>query len=483
MYHKTRMLEFVRRLVVVLIALMPTAVTASPQAARPAVPVLPAAETPSPGLLFPREAGILHAASPHAGDQFGYTVAVSGDTAAVGAPFDDTMASDGGAVHVFQRSQGLTETWQLVTTLHGAQAGAWFGFSLAMQGDTIVVGADYYDLTAAVDAGAALVFERDQGGPSAWGLTAMLQASDFQAYDHFGRSVAIDGDTIVVGAIHADCDGCAQDEDSGATYVFQRDLGGPNHWGQSARLRASDAQSLDRFGSCVAISVDTISSAAAWEDGGPGDPITDTGEVYIFYRDQGGVGNWGQVTSLHASDAEPYDRFGFGLDVEGDTLVVGAFREDGGPGNPLPDSGAAYVHYRDQGGADAWGEVTVLRASDALWYDYFGSDLELSSDLLVVNAYLEDGGPGDPSDNAGAAYLFERDQGGADHWGEAGILHASDAQAGDRFGLSVGISGDTVVSGAALEDGGSGDPVQDAGAGYIYRLMEPAVFLPLINWE
>ncbi len=164
-----------------------------------------------------------------------------------------------------------------------------------------------------------------------------------------------------------------------------------------------------------------------------------------------------EVKKLTASDAQTFDSLGWSVAISGDTAIVGAYLESAG----APDTGAAYVFQRDQGGPGNWGEVTKLTASDAQAADWFGISVAVSGDTVVVGSYLEDAG----GNTAGAAYVFQRDQGGADNWGEVTKLTASDAQAGDQFGESVAVSGDTAVVGAPLEDAGG----SDAGAAYVFR--------------
>ncbi len=175
------------------------------------------------------------------------------------------------------------------------------------------------------------------------------------------------------------------------------------------------------------------------------------------------------MAKLTASDAQAGDYFGWSVSISGDTVIVGARGEKGGPGDPASWAGAVYVFERNQGGADNWGQVQILRASDAQAYDNFGYSVAISGDTVVVGAFQEDGGPGDPLQGAGAAYIFARNQGGADNWGQVQILRASDAQAEDSFGHSVAISGDTVVVGAVGEDGGPGGPLTYAGAAYVFN--------------
>jgi hypothetical protein len=164
--------------------------------------------------------------------------------------------------------------------------------------------------------------------------------------------------------------------------------------------------------------------------------------------------------------------------------VVGADGEDGGPGDPTEAAGAVYVFARDLVARGSWGEVTILHASDAQEFDFFGygRSIALNMDTLVVGAIGEDGGLGDPLPDAGAIYVFERDLGGPGHWGEAAILLASDAQEEDDFGVSITMDGDTLVVGAHGEDGGSGSFIPLAGAAYAFeRPVSVQIFLPIVQ--
>ena len=275
-----------------------------------------------------------------------------------------------------------------------------------------------------------------------------LTASDAEDLDNFGQSVAVSGDTAVLGASGEDAGGIQ----AGAAYVVRRDQGGSGNWGEVAKLTASDAQLGDFFGQSVAVSGDIVVVGA------PGFP----GVAYVFQRNQGGADNWGQVAKITASDAQGGASFGQSVAVNGDTVVVGASGEDGAS-ETLADRGAAYVFRRHEGGVDNWGEVTKLAASDAQSGDKFGTSVAVSGDTAVVGAYAEDAG----GTNAGAAYVFQRDEGGTDNWGEVTKLTASDADGRDRFGWSVAISGETAVVGALFEDAGG----TDAGAAYVFDLL------------
>ncbi len=263
--------------------------------------------------------------------------------------------------------------------------------------------------------------------PQLWEEVRKLVASDGADTDNFGNSVSVSGDTVIVGAPWDDDAG----DRSGSAYVFERHQGGTDNWGQAKKLTADDTTEDDRFGDVVSISGDTLIVGAYRAPG-----------VYVFERHQGGTDNWGQVKKLIAPDTVGNDKFGFSASISGHTVVIGAYNDD--DVGPQSQSGSAYVFERDQGGADNWGQVKKLTASDAAASDLFGWSVAISGDHLVVGAYWDDHSG---SVNAGSAYVFARDQDGANNWGEVKKLTASDAMDEDDFGRAVAISGDTLVVG------------------------------------
>ena len=326
----------------------------------------------------------LTASDAEAFDEFGYRVAVSGDTAVVGARLEDAGDTDAGAAYVFQRDQGGTDNWGEVKklTASDAQTDDQFGTSVAISGDTAVVGGG----------SGAYLFERNQGGPDTWGEVKKLTASDTTDFDAFGVGVAISGATAIVGAFLKDTGA----NNAGAAYVFQRDQGGAGNWGEVKKLTASDAQANDWFGESVAVGGDTVVVGARFE--GSGGSLA--GAAYVFQRDQGGTDNWGEVKKLTASDAQAKDNFGISVAISGNRAVAGAHLE--GPVG-FSGFGAAYVFQRDEGGAGNWGEVQKLTASDAQAGDRFGESVAASGDTAVVGARVENAG----GSAAGAAYVFE----------------------------------------------------------------------------
>jgi len=372
-----------------------------------------------------------------------------------------------------------------------------FGTAVAASGDTVVVGADGEDSAAtgvdgdesddsAPGAGAVYVFVRDGTG---WSQQAYLKASNTDAGDAFGRAVAIDGDTLVVGARDEDgadtgVDGNEADDsapDAGAVYVFVRD---GTSWSQQAYLKASNTQGTDRFGSVVAISGDTIAvgaigenSAATGIDGDEDDDTAaDAGAVYVFVR---GGSTWSQQAYVKASNTDAGDGFGTSLSLSGDTLVVGAAGEDGAAtgvdGNEADDSaagaGAAYVFTRS---GSSWSQQAYVKASNTDAGDAFGQSVAVDGDTLLVGASLEasdatgvDGNEADDSAaGAGAAYVFTRS---GSSWSQQAYVKASNTDAGDGFGGTVALSGETAAVAAAGEDGAAmgvgGDDTSDGAPG------------------
>jgi hypothetical protein len=436
----------------------------------------------------------LKASNAEIGDEFGFSVALDGDTMVVGAHYEDSSA-DGdetdnsvdraGAVYVFTRVDSI---WSQQALLKASNAGGNdnFGHSVALDGDTLVVGA--YREASSADGGetdnlasrtgAAYVFTR---ADSTWTQQAFLKASNAEVIDYFGYSVAVDGDTVVVGAFNEDssADGGESDNsagNSGAAYVFTRV---DSNWTQQAFLKASNARGGDSFGRSVALDGDTVVVGAYSQDSSAGGGETDTsapsaGAAYIFTRVDS---TWTQQAFLKASNAEISDQFGFKVALDGDTVVVSAPKEDssvdgGETDNSGDDAGAVYVFTRVD---SIWTQQAFLKASNAGKDDDFGYSVALDGDTMVVGARYEDSSAdGGESDNsarfAGAAYVFTRVD---STWTQQAFLKASNAESIDYFGYSVAVDGDTVVVGARYEDssadGGEADnSINAAGSVYVW---------------
>ena len=376
----------------------------------------------------------LNAADAASLDFFGYSVSVHRDTAIVGAPQDDDGGTNSGSAYVFERDPGGSNAWMEVAKLTAADAESedWFGVSVALYVDTAVVGA-YLSDDAGDWSGSAYIFERDHGGPNTWGQVAKLTTSDAFLHDFFGYAVAISGDTVLIGAAGNDDLGSG----SGSAYIFERHHGGPSAWGQAAKLLAMEGVAGDKFGFSVSISNDTAIIGAEQGDAGIA-----SGSAFIFERNHGGPGAWGQVARLKASDAASIDKFGGSVVIYGDMAVVGAWDRS------FAGSGSAYVFERHHGGSNIWGEVAKLIPDDGVPGDRYGTAVALYGDTVIV---------GSPDTPNGTAYVYQRDSGGPTSWGQIARVNAADTAPGDQFGKRISLNGSTAFFGAPTDD--------DAGTG------------------
>lgn len=364
-------------------------------------------------------------------DSFGSAVSVQRDTVIIGAPYDDDGGKGRGSAYVFTRDLGGIDNWGELKKLFAEDIANEdrFGTSVSVFGDTVVIGAPAENS----DRGSAYVFSRNHGGSNNWGQVTKLVAEDAPFNARFGTSVSLHADTVVIGA-------SSDASNRGSAYVFSRDMGGAENWGQVTKLTTSDGVSDDRFGESVSLS-GHIAVIGAFGDSDNG---LASGSAYVFSRGKGGANNWGEVTKLKAADGAMFDRFGLSVAVNGDTAIIGASGDD----DNLSSSGSAYVFSRNQGGKDAWGEVTKLTSSDADEGDQFGSSVSIDGDSIVIGARAE-------NEARGAAYIFLRHEGGLDAWGEVSKLTASDGAEGDQFGGAVSTNGNTAVVGASIGFGAS----------------------------
>ena len=365
------------------------------------------------------------------GDQFGYAIAVSGDTLVVGSPGADPHAQDSGAAYVYQRGLSSNAEWLEVARLTPADPAIYdqFGWSVTIDGDTIAVSA-----FTKVPGGAAYIFTRDQGGPNSWGQVKKVVGNDTNWGDGFGVDVDLHGDYLVVGKY-------AGGDYSGSIYIFERNFGGPDSWGQIANFTSSDVYPYDYFGYSVAIDENTIIAGAPGKDGL-------TGAAYVFQPSGDGTDEWIEIARLTASDAAMQSYFGYDLDLSGDTAVIGAVGKK-------EFTGAAYVFERHLGGHDTWGESAILSQPKGVPGDRFGVAVSIDADKLIVGAY------GD-NEFTGSALVYFRSLTGLNLWEEHAQLFASDGAPEDGFGGSVCIGEQTAVTSATGYVPG--------GAAYVYTL-------------
>ncbi|WP_428310802.1 GEVED domain-containing protein [Hydrocarboniphaga sp.] len=409
-------------------------------------------------------------------DRFGNSVALSGDTALVGASHDSYPKHGSGSAYVFVRSGAV---WQTQAHLIGSGSGQYasFGHAVALDGDTALIGG-YYESTAYVfvrseanwteqvklkshapDFGyavallgdIALIGARDDVGSNEdqgsaylyarsgtqWLQQSRLTAADGSAHDAFGTSVALSASTAIVGAVGADIGG---DVDQGAAYVFALADGLGE---QQAKLTAvaNGAAAYDHFGYSVALSGDTLLVGVPNDDIGSNDQ---QGSAYVFVLD---ADNWVQQARLEAPDPSSGDEFGYSVAVSGDTLLVGTPFDDTGSN---VNQGSVYVFARTDSG---WSQQAKLVASDGAAYDDFGHSVAIDEDSLLVGTPFDDTSS---NVNQGSVYVFARTDSG---WSQQARLSATGGTANDRFGSAVALS-----DGYALV----GSPNHELGAGAAY---------------
>jgi hypothetical protein len=305
-------------------------------------------------------------------------------------------------------------------------ASAQFGCSVALSGDTVVVGA----FNEAVG-GAAYVFVRSG---TTWSLEQKLTASNATIADRFGYSVAVSGETVVVGAYQA---GSGANE-NGAAYVFVRN---GTTWTEQQMLQGSDSEESSEFASSVSLSGDTALIGSHGKGVG--------GAAYVFVRS--GT-TWTERQQLTASDPALGEQFGWSVALSGETALIGAPRDD----HPsLFETGAAYVFVRN---GSNWTEQQKLTASNPESADYFGQAVALSGNLAIIGAPNKD-----PD---GAAYLFVRS---GTTWSEEEQPGPSDPENAGLFGGSAAISGSTALVGAEQSNGGH---MIAGGAAHAYGLSQ-----------
>ncbi|HEX5009552.1 MAG TPA: hypothetical protein VFY71_04050 [Planctomycetota bacterium] len=377
-----------------------------------------------------------------------------------------------------------------------AYFGDQMGSSVALSDDTLIVGVPQDDNSGGQNAGAALLYLRDG---ASWDLQGTLLAWDPAPDRAFGQGVACSGDTVAVVSFG---DFFGAGSQGGSVHVFERSgadwfkeallMGSPSkpydgfgwaialegdtlvvayqsandskgavevyvHSGSSwllqSELVADDAELGDMFGASVALSGNTLVVGASRDDTGG---FSYAGSAYVFVRNGS---SWMQQGKLLAADPGQNDNFGYSVAVYGDTAIVGARQDHIGSET---QAGSAYVFVRS---GTSWSQQAKLIASDATHADFLGSSVALAGDLAVVTAAGDD----DTALNAGSAYLFFRS---GTVWAEHGKLHSVGASSSAFFGMCVSLSGGSVAFGAP-NDG----PVQALGIGstYIYDL-------PFVPW-
>lgn len=343
------------------------------------------------------------------------------------------------------------EDWVRIKKAYGSDSGAqdFYGFSVAIDGDYAVVGAKQVNTSGQI-VGAAYLLFRDKDGPNAWGQIAKLEDPGLASGDNYGASVAISGGIAAIGSPQDD----EQSTDDGSVSIFYQNTANPAQWDFLKKISVAGAAAGDNLGGSVALDGDRLIAGASQED----ELGANAGAAYVFYRNEGGADKWGQVSKLLAATGLPDDNFGVSVGIDGEYAVVGANGVDGF----LPNAGAAYIYGRNQFGPDAWGEVATLKTAQTGMDDNFGISVDISGPWALVGADNYD----KKGVDAGAAFAFYKNHNGIiDSWGQHNLLLDLAGKAGDHYGSSVGIDGEYAVVGARGDDDFMGD---NSGRGFAY---------------
>jgi outer membrane protein assembly factor BamB len=358
-----------------------------------------------------------------AGDQFGTSVALTKNIALIGAPLNDDAGSSTGSAYLFD-----TNTGQQLAKLTASDAAAddQFGASVAINGNSAIIGA-WLDDDSGSASGSAYLFDITTGQE-----LFKLTASDAAAGDRFGASVSLSDSVALIGARENDDAGSA----SGSAYLFDALTGQ-----QLYKLTAADAAPLDNFGWSVALGKNKAIIGAPFDD----DSGTAAGSAYVF-----DVSTGQQLFKLTAADPATGNQFGYSVAASGDIALVGA--NAGGLG-----TGAAYLFDLNTGL-----QLLKLTADDAALFDEFGAAVALGGNMALVGAH----GDGDSGSSSGSAYLFDATTGQ-----QLARLTASDAAMQDFFSTSVALSHNAALVGSALDD----DAGDESGSAYLFQTIpEPA---------
>ncbi len=388
----------------------------------------------------------LVAAAGFSADALGFSLALDGPVAVVGAQTALIGNDRPGAAFVFEFDPGSGQ-WLETATL-SADDGAdleLFGTSVALSGDTLVVGAPGAMIDLNVDQGAAYVFVRNNSG--LWAQQAKLVADDGAAGDAFGVSVTVDGDFALMGTELATVSG---NFGQGAAYAYRRNPASGN-WAQEDKLIAPDGVAQDRFGFSLDVS-GGIAAVSAYNAEGPMQTQTQ-GAVYVFERAPGG--QWNFHSKLFAFDGTASDNLGFGFPgvaIDGAIILVGAAEH-------MNLRGAAYTFARDPL-SGVWLPQDKLIATDGEQADQFGQSVALSGGTALIGAPFAAA----PEFRQGAAYFFTLQSSG--NWLQRQRLTSdTEGMANDNLGRSVALSAISALTGApfADPDGNTGQ-----GAAYIF---------------
>jgi len=441
-------------------------------------------------------------------DYFGAAVAMDGDSVVVGMHGDDPQGESSGTARLLTWSGNRWYFEQKLIHVNPEYSGRGdaFGGSVSLKSDRLAAGSYRYVRTAGGNS-TAVIYERLPSAPSLpWspqtqfqGLTSLIIKNEYsyRLGDGFGRAVGVDGEELAVGApLEGPWE--VDDGERGMTYFYGRNKGEATEWGRVGRADQHTRHALEEVGDSLAIDhfstvlgsrrpirfadqfggkggnaylycrdIGGLSSAwtylrrfELWEFEGVVVALSGNllaigvavdNVVYLHARNQGGKDQWGLVATLRSPSSTYVGDFGGRVAISGDTVAVGPV--------PFHHLGASvFIFRRNEGGADQWGVVREIPGEP--WTN-FGCDLALDGNTLVVGANRTDF-------DTGAVYVYQRNEGWADHWGQVARITAPDAKPNSWFGSHVSVSGGLLAVGAPGDD----EYDQDAGAVYTFVLRD-----------
>lgn len=391
-----------------------------------------------------------------AGDGFGYRVERAGKVAVVASTYDDDLGLDSGSVYVYLSDPLLG--WQLAQKRHASDgaAGDSFGYSVAVDGERVLVGAPGHD-GATSDCGALYVFARNQGGVGNWGEVARFAPQGLAPGAGFGYSLAVRGEHLLVGAPHH-ARGVA-----GRAYLYRRDAASASGWTLELDFTSADPATAFEFGQDVALGDGLLAVSGARTSI---QPYSDTYAVHLYERDARGAGGWNEVRRLE-SPSGTRDIFGYEIALDGDLLVAVAPAEIDFASLQV---GALYLYRRALGGASNWG--LERRLVDPQVDGFFTPDeVDVEGDWIAAGSFSSSA---EDVLSAGAVSVFGRNAGGKDAWAAVARLTDEEPTAGAYFGLDLALEEDELLVGAPGQYSG-------AASGEVYVLDLARV--PRATWR
>lgn len=328
---------------------------------------------------------------------FGEALAIRGDLLAVGAA-TATIQNNGrqGAVYLFTRTAAAAnqpEQWKLLKKLiaDDGTANAWFGIAVALDHETLAVGAWGADVGDHKEQGAVYLFARNQGGQDAWGLVQKVVSADGQADDQFGAHIALHNDRLAVSATDATMNGYYQ---QGAVYLFQRTTAQTTPWQQIAKVGTDQQFSPWHFSQSVAVSDQLLVAGDPEGKQGPG-------TVYLFGPPAPGATTWSKLAKLNAQRGEIWDQFGATVAIDADRIAIGAYQDS----KQNNQQGSVSLFARNAQNPTQWETSAKLTSTDGAANDWFGWNVAISGNTIAVVAQSAEVDP--EKTIQGKVYLFE----------------------------------------------------------------------------